>query len=422
VKSPDWSDGELAVRRAGIKTPEVFRAFDLLVAYGVSSPDWETGPSGHGWMKNVQFKASGESPFAFTSTRQHLLLYVRSAGVRILRTTAAELSKSFNEVKEGSKGELTVKIRTEADARRVISQLLEKWIGARKAVIVDHNVLSEPRVGWSRTEVEATVADYFAMLLLDLAGRKYNKAEHNRALQRLLSNRSQAAVELKHQNISAILIELGCVYIPGYKPRGNYQSLLREVVEARLRIDREFELAASLAVERDANVAPVIDFRNVLVEAPRPSGIREDKNPLPYVRRAIRCDYLEREARNRKLGIAGEEFIAEFESRRLHASGHLSLSNRVEHVSKTQGDGLGYDVLSFESSGEERLIEVKTTSFGPLTPFYLSRNELSFSEEKDTNFVLARVHEFRTSPKFFELKGSLKKCLQVEPVNYRAFL
>jgi hypothetical protein len=131
-------------------------------------------------------------------------------------------------------------------------------------------------------------------------------------------------------------------------------------------------------------------------------------------------DYMDSEARNRSLGLAGEQFIAEFEARRLHAGGHVGLSNRVEHVSKTQGDGLGFDVLSFEPSGEERLIEVKTTAFVPLTPFYISRNELKFSEERAAQFVLARVHEFRTAAKVFELKGSMRKTLRLEPVTYRA--
>ncbi|MBK9014392.1 MAG: hypothetical protein IPM82_10040 [Saprospiraceae bacterium] len=37
-------------------------------------------------------------------------------------------------------------------------------------------------------------------------------------------------MEFKHQNISAILIELGQPYLKGYAPRYNYQTLLKEVV------------------------------------------------------------------------------------------------------------------------------------------------------------------------------------------------
>jgi len=90
-------------------------------------------------------------------------------------------------------------------------------------------------------------------------------------------------------------------------------------------------------------------------------------------------DYFAQEAWNRTLGRAGELFMLDLEARRLHAAGKKTLSSRVEHVAVTQGDGLGYDVLSFEENGSERLIEVKTTAFGELTPFF-SRNELERSK------------------------------------------
>jgi hypothetical protein len=57
------------------------------------------------------------------------------------------------------------------------------------------------------------------MLVLELSGQTYNKSAHRRALLQKLAARTDAAVELKHQNISAILIELGCPYISGYKKR-----------------------------------------------------------------------------------------------------------------------------------------------------------------------------------------------------------
>lgn len=91
---------------------------------------------------------------------------------------------------------------------------------------------------WDRTEVEATVADYFHMLILELSGQTYNKTTHRRGLLAKLNNRKESAIEFKHQNISAILIQLGCPYITGYKPRGNYQQLLREIVEDRIAQDQ----------------------------------------------------------------------------------------------------------------------------------------------------------------------------------------
>lgn len=276
---------------------------------------------------------------------------------------------------------------------------------------------------WSVEEVEATVADYFRMLRLQLAGQSYSKAEHRRNLLTKLNGRSEGAVEMKHQNISAVLRDLGCVYIPGYKPAGNYQRILWDAVSMRLETDIEFDQAARQAVEQVAVVPDLAELRGILVDPPRVDRVKEPRPIQPaYEKPAIRRDYLEREAHNRSLGTAGELFVAEFESRRLRELGHKDLASRVEHISETQGDGRGYDVLSFDSSGRERYIEVKTTAFGATTPFYLSRNELAFSESREEQFVLARVHEFREAPKFFELKGSMRKKLRLDPVSYLARL
>lgn len=72
---------------------------------------------------------------------------------------------------------------------------------------------------WTREEVEATVADYLSMLSAYLRGEEYSKAEHRRNLHKSLNDRSDAAIERKHQNISAILLyDRDMPYIPGYKP------------------------------------------------------------------------------------------------------------------------------------------------------------------------------------------------------------
>jgi len=70
---------------------------------------------------------------------------------------------------------------------------------------------------WIQPELDLIVADHFAMLVLDIAGRPYNKAEHNRALQDA-SGRSKGSIEFKHRNISAVLRLLGQPIITGYLP------------------------------------------------------------------------------------------------------------------------------------------------------------------------------------------------------------
>jgi len=64
------------------------------------------------------------------------------------------------------------------------------------------------------------------------------KTEHRRALrQRLSANRTNSAIEYKHQNISAVMIELGLPYIRGYTPMGNRQEALAIEIQRRLQAD-----------------------------------------------------------------------------------------------------------------------------------------------------------------------------------------
>ncbi|HXE42921.1 MAG TPA: DUF3883 domain-containing protein, partial [Candidatus Baltobacteraceae bacterium] len=248
---------------------------------------------------------------------------------------------------------------------------------------------------WSQAEVEATVSDYFEMLAMELRGEAFNKAEHNRNLQKLLSNRSRKAVDYKHSNISAIMVELGYPYIDGYKPLKNYQNLLYRVVAERLGHAVGLERAAATAVERPIEQFPTID-ELILVDAPH----MEDKKQNPYAndrpaqtRKPIKKNYLEMESRNQTLGLAGEKLILEFEHKRLWQAGKKDLANRIEHVAEI-GDGFGFDIRSFETNGRERLIEVKTTRFGELTPFFASKNEVDVSDAKENEYQLYRLFKF----------------------------
>jgi hypothetical protein len=270
---------------------------------------------------------------------------------------------------------------------------------------------------WSLKEVAATVAEYFAMLDLELRGEPFNKSERIRRLQEVVG-RSDGSIQRKHANISAILVEQGYPYVDGFKPLSHYQRLLKQEVLARLERDTELGAATAAAVEAPAEIpqSPVL-LSEVFVRAP---AKREDTYVYERPRTARPpVDYLEREARNAKLGLRGEEWVLSVEHKRLWESGHKHLAEKLQHASRT-ADGLGYDILSFEPDGSDRYIEVKTTRFGQMTPFYASRGEVAFSEEQSPRFHLYRVFKFRESPRVFVLTGSLRDSCRLDPVQYRA--
>lgn len=276
------------------------------------------------------------------------------------------------------------------------------------------------RVGqdWSQDEVAAVVADYFEMLRLEAAGTTYNKADHNEQLRTKLLTRSKSSIELKHQNISAVLDRLGLPYIRGYKPRSNLQELLRETVLAY--VEKNQQALTKVMESFDERTTPGNhQYRGVLVEPPK-------VEPLPPALKRARLprklDYAAREERNRKLGYGGESWTMGFESTRLSDEGRPDLASRIDWISDRLGDGTGYDILSFETTEVARFIEVKTTTGGVMTPFIVTRNELEFSEEREDGFCLYRVFDFASAPRLFILRGPIGSNLDLEALDYRARL
>jgi hypothetical protein len=260
------------------------------------------------------------------------------------------------------------------------------------------------------------------MLRAELGGEEFSKAEHRRGLLKLLDDRSPGPVERKHQNISAILIELGMAWIDGYKPLGNYQDLLFQVVEqqvgqdqillALMRKDAESAFEPPKPDNSEDLLAALEDPPASVARAPYLDRVRE-RNVAPP-----RLNYLELEASNSAQGKAGEEWVLDFERARLRKAGKESLADRIEWVSRDTGDYLGFDIRSFEADGKDRLVEVKTTKRGKETPFFVSRNEVRVSREHDRAFHLYRLFRFARGPRLYTVSGALDRVCVLDPVEY----
>ena len=277
------------------------------------------------------------------------------------------------------------------------------------------------RIGedWSAEEVDATVASYFEMLHLEALQSSYKKTEFNAALRQQLKGRSKASVELKHQNISAVLHNMELPFIPGYKPRSNIQLLLRKAVQ-------QFVLGHSDTVRQvvdameDVKTPAQKTFRALVVQPPPVELVAKVASGEQRIRLPRKVDFASRDESNRNLGRAGEQWAIDFEHQRLAEAGLPELLQRLDWVSDRLGDGAGYDILSYDAPGQPRYIEVKTTNGAHASSFLISRNELDFSQESGDAFFLYRIFEFRRSPSLYMLRGDVSKQLHLEPMDYRA--
>lgn len=277
----------------------------------------------------------------------------------------------------------------------------------------------EPGGDWTDQENDLIVNDYFEMLSEELTGRFYSKAEHRRSLTKQLHARPEGSIEYKHQNISAVLLGLGEPWITGYKPAKNFQMPLVDAVLRWLQARSDW-------------LTPSVGGRNLLG-----SGVRDESalwlGPPPTLQNAPppvdpkclsaigrKVDVAARDARNRKLGMAGEERALRHEWAVLRAAGREDLARKVRWSSQQDGDGLGYDIASFELTGRERLIEVKTTNGWERTPFHISSNELHVANERRDVWCLMRLYDFARDPRAFEIRPPLERHVELTPTTFRA--
>ena len=269
---------------------------------------------------------------------------------------------------------------------------------------------------WSDEENDLIVADYFAMLGDDEAGRSYSKRDHNRRLQSLIG-RKPGSIEFKHQNISAVLKGMGEDWIVGYKPASNYQGSLEEAVQRWLARMPAWLERTPAHLAADGFKAPL----TLWFEPPPTHSNQPPPDELDQMMAVARkFDVAGRDERNRVLGRAGENIIYDHEKATLRSAGRQDLAGKVRWVSQEEGDGAGYDIASYTPEGQPRLIEVKTTNGWERTPFHISRNELAVAEARRDAWQIVRLWNFARTPRAFELKPPLDRHVSLTATSFLA--
>ena len=198
------------------------------------------------------------------------------------------------------------------------------------------------RRNWTGEELDLIVADYFSMLNDEVVGIPFNKAAHNRLLRSKI-DRSEGSIEFKHRNISAVLDKLGLQTVRGYWPAQNFQTAIIDAIERYL-------VANPAAQHPEALVAGFSEQAQLFVGSP------PALSPIVPMRKDVeqlvrKFNPVERDFRNRKLGREGEELVLHFERQRLQIQDRVDLAKKVKWISQEEGDGAGYDILSFDHQG-----------------------------------------------------------------------
>lgn len=265
---------------------------------------------------------------------------------------------------------------------------------------------------WSPAENTATVDSYIRMLLLEWDGTPYNKTLERRVLSPLLSSRTDSSIEMKHRNISAILLAHGIPPIYGYKPLPNVQGSLEVAVRKKIEGIPDFGARALLSINaiRDNSDVPV------LASAEIPSVSTPWKTA--YLRRKlIPYDLVAAETQAHAVHHLALQAVALYERTSLMASNHKRLAAAVSVQEFDNRVGIG-TVRSYSATGDTKTISVKATNSLSEFPFMVSSDEIDLSLDPSVGFHLYRVFGLRHRPSFYTLRGSLKAAAQLQATDY----
>jgi hypothetical protein len=194
----------------------------------------------------------------------------------------------------------------------------------------------------------------------------------------------------------------------------------RFVVEPLTQEDLRKVNRASEQLNRRAFASPTIPKlrppREVFVSPPQKTPAKKKASGgsrVPF-------DAASQSHENAKLGRKGEEWVLNFEKKRLQSAQRTDLAAKVIWVSDTIGDGLGYDIQSFTEHGKGILIEVKTTSGEKGRAFPITENELRVADQQKKRYRLYRVFNFAEGPQIYKLEGPLRGKLSLIPMSYSA--
>ncbi|MDO5292290.1 MAG: DUF3883 domain-containing protein [bacterium] len=160
------------------------------------------------------------------------------------------------------------------------------------------------------------------------------------------------------------------------------------------------------------------EAKHVLVDHNEEVTRREKKKAF----NARKINFEEENKRKKEIGDAGEEFVYRLEVAKLGEE----IGSKVRHVAKVDGDGAGYDILSYNKQGDVRFLEVKTTTGPRDTPFFLSENERLFLEIYGEEAEIVRVYNFNMEKRVgevYRISGNeFLDRIKLQPTGYKASL
>lgn len=162
-------------------------------------------------------------------------------------------------------------------------------------------------------------------------------------------------------------------------------------------------------------------FKNKLIKKEKPKDGYKSIFETKKVFKGVDVDFQGKAKEQKDLGDKGESLVKQ---REIEFLKEKNLHDKAALVEIVQ-DGKGYDVYSFDELGNEKFIEIKTTTGNEYSPFYLSENEVDFMRLNKNQYCIYRVYNFdeeNNFAEFYELVGDIESQLLMKPTQYKVLI
>ncbi|MGF7494888.1 DUF3883 domain-containing protein [Lactococcus lactis] len=145
----------------------------------------------------------------------------------------------------------------------------------------------------------------------------------------------------------------------------------------------------------------------------------KEKKTTKFIAKQIDFESIQKQ--RQKIGALGEAIVFEL----LIKNAQKNNNKLPIHVSKVEGDGLGYDIRCWNELGEECYIEVKTSTSKFSDGFEMSRNEIKASTSKNANYFIYRVYDLNIKTRECKIKifeGPVSsETFNLEATSYKVY-
>ena len=132
----------------------------------------------------------------------------------------------------------------------------------------------------------------------------------------------------------------------------------------------------------------------------------EDNGPI-HKTKTKKCTFAGRNIDWKKLQLSkdktaalGEEIVLEILTQEAKEKG----TKMPVHVSKEEGDGVGYDIRAWDENGDEIHVEVKASKNRYADGFEMSRNEIEASKASDCKYLIYRLYNLNAKTRECSIK------------------